>query len=326
MIKVSVIVPVFNSEKYIGECLDSLVNQTLKDIEIIIIDDASIDNSLKIIKEYAKKYSNIKVYQNDQNRGQGFTRNVGLSLAKGEYIGFVDDDDYIDFTMYETMYNGAKENNNPDIVSCGIKFVHINDKFQMNSDLNSSAKGYIYHTSKHPEKIFWESPSCCNKIFKKDLIDKYRFLELRIWEDIAFTYSMLIKANIVLNFHDNFYNYRRDVTKGVSSRSYHSNAPLEDIFTISDEISMQAKRYHKERIFKKVILLLQLSVCLERLSEIKEWNINEEDKNKIMIHFYQKVIEKYGDIKQVDNALLSSKVDLFLLDRIEEMINKRVVK
>src|SRR5699024_6015694 len=98
--KVSVIVPVYNSELYLKDCLDSLVNQTLKDLEIIIVDDASTDKSLKIIMEYKNKYPNIiKVFQNEQNKGQGASRNVGLSLATGEYIGFLDSDDYVIPTM-----------------------------------------------------------------------------------------------------------------------------------------------------------------------------------------------------------------------------------
>ena len=90
MPKISIIVPVYNEEEYVSTCLDSLVKQTLDDIEIITIDDNSTDNSLNILLDYARKYPNIKVYHNEKNIGQGASRNRGLKFATGEYIGFVD--------------------------------------------------------------------------------------------------------------------------------------------------------------------------------------------------------------------------------------------
>ena len=103
--KVSVIVPVYNTERYLSSCLDSLVNQSLEDLEIIAIDDNSTDNSFKILKEYESKYPNkIKVLHNNQNYGQSFFRNLGISVTKGKYIGFLDSDDYVNFEMYKSMY------------------------------------------------------------------------------------------------------------------------------------------------------------------------------------------------------------------------------
>ena len=110
-IKVSVIVPVYNVESYLEECLESLVNQTLKDIEIICINDASTDNSLQILKEYKKKYSKlIQIIDLKKNVGLGYARNNGLDKAQGEYIAFVDSDDYVDVTMCEKTYIAGKEN------------------------------------------------------------------------------------------------------------------------------------------------------------------------------------------------------------------------
>ena len=116
MNKISVIVPVFNSEKYLKNCLDSIVNQTLKDIEIILIDDGSTDNSLEIIKQYSSLYNNIK-YCSKKNEGQAIARNLGINMATGEFIAFVDSDDYIETNMFETLYNNAILNES-DIVVC----------------------------------------------------------------------------------------------------------------------------------------------------------------------------------------------------------------
>ena len=107
MYKVSVIIPVYNTEQYLNKCLDSLVNQTLKDIEIILINDGSTDNSQNIIDEYSAKYPDkIKSFIKE-NGGQATARNLGITKATGEYIGFVDSDDWIELNMYEELYNKA---------------------------------------------------------------------------------------------------------------------------------------------------------------------------------------------------------------------------
>ena len=98
--KVSIIIPVYNVEQYLPKCLDSIINQTLKDIEIICINDGSIDNSLSILKEYASKDDRIIIIDKE-NEGQGIARNLGIKKAKGKYIGFVDPDDWVDIQMFE---------------------------------------------------------------------------------------------------------------------------------------------------------------------------------------------------------------------------------
>ena len=109
MIKVSIIIPVYNVEKYISECLDSVINQSLKDIEIICIDDCSTDNSYNILLEYSKKDNRIKVLKNEENKSAGPTRNIGMKIAQGEYISFIDSDDYISLNYLEDLYNTAKK-------------------------------------------------------------------------------------------------------------------------------------------------------------------------------------------------------------------------
>ena len=107
MAKLSIIVPVYNVEKYLPKCLESLTNQTLKDIEIICVNDGSMDNSLAILKEFASKDSRIRIIDN-QHQGVAKTRNTGIEQSTGEYIGFVDSDDYIDIDFFEKLYNLSK--------------------------------------------------------------------------------------------------------------------------------------------------------------------------------------------------------------------------
>ena len=116
MAKVSVIVPVYNVEKYLKQCLDSIVDQTLEDLEIVLVDDGSVDSSGTICDEYAKEHSNIRVIHK-LNGGLGSARNEGMRKARGKYIGFVDSDDYVSEKMYETLWNLA-ETNEADCAYC----------------------------------------------------------------------------------------------------------------------------------------------------------------------------------------------------------------
>lgn len=116
--KVSVIVPVYNVEQYLSDCLESICRQTLKGIEIIVVNDGSTDNSLSIIKSFQQKYSNIKLI-NKKNGGLSSARNAGIDMAVGEYLFFVDSDDFIDLDTLEKMYVKAKETHCP-LIICGI--------------------------------------------------------------------------------------------------------------------------------------------------------------------------------------------------------------
>ncbi|MBR1443254.1 MAG: glycosyltransferase family 2 protein [Firmicutes bacterium] len=118
--KVSVIVPVYNSEKYLVNCLTYLVNQTLEDIEIICVDDCSTDESVDILKDCLSQFPDkVRVIQHKKNLGPGGARNTGIKVARGEYIGFVDSDDQVDVSMYEKLYAKAKEDDY-DIVECAF--------------------------------------------------------------------------------------------------------------------------------------------------------------------------------------------------------------
>ena len=162
-IKVSVIIPVYNVEKYIERCLESIVNQTLKEIEIIIINDGSNDETSKKLEKFL---GDVRViYIKTENRGQSAARNKGLKIAKGEYIGFVDSDDYIDLDFYEKLYKRIKETNS-DIAAASIVRHHGTfEKWRVNYDLNKSTtdKNEMFNLVKYPNQSYvW------NKIYKKE--------------------------------------------------------------------------------------------------------------------------------------------------------------
>lgn len=320
MTKVSVIVPVYNAEKNLRTCLSSLINQTIDDIEIIAIDDASTDDSFEIMKEFVSRYSFVQIYHNDTNLGQGATRNKGISLAKGEYIGFVDSDDYVNINMYKSMYDAAQLNGCLDVIVSRFIFVNNDDYYLQDFDYIDE-KGYIYDVVKNPDIVLSQSPSCWDKLFRRDLIENYMFLENVMWEDVAFTYASLFKSNKILIMRNLDYFYRRDLSAGISGRAYKSNDFMFDIFKITDEIENELKICHRYEIFKKEVKFLQFATIFQRILEISSWGV--EDVNDIKNMMYEVSLKKYGTLDDVDKDLLSSRADLDIINEFIQFSQSR---
>ena len=220
MIKVSIIVPVYNVEKYLEKCLDSLVNQTLKEIEIIVVNDGTKDNSQEIIDKYTKKYpKKVKGYIKE-NGGLSSARNYGLKYAKGDYIAFVDSDDYVELDMYEKMYNKAISDNF-DIVACDLLYVYDNKKVDAFSNLNND----ILTKEEIKKCMINIYPSAWNKIYKKELFKHNIYFKDSVWfEDVEFLYRLISKVNSIGVVHEKFYNYvQREgaITKTFDNRLFH---------------------------------------------------------------------------------------------------------
>ena len=314
MPKVSIIVPVYNEEEYVSTCLISLINQTLDDIEIILIDDNSTDNSLNILLDYAKKYPNIKVYHNEKNIGQGASRNRGLSLATGEYIGFVDSDDYIRNTMYEDMYKAVLNNNYPEVVTTEIMFVK--DDSYANRDLEFLARGKekIINPMLDKNAVISESPAVCNKIFRRDTLKDFYFVEDSLFEDIPFSYTKYMEASKVVSVSSINYFYRRDINRGVSSTNYRGNSHITDIFKVLDRLDFDMRKSSRYEVFKDEIRLIQLAYSLIRVEEVNNWQVDMDKKNLIKDKMFSLIEEKYGNLDDVDIALLESKCGINIVD------------
>ena len=208
--KVSVIVPVYNVEKYLEQCILSLANQSLYDIQIILIDDNSTDTSLKIIQRYANKDKRIRVVHNKQNAGVATTRNVGLDNSDAEYIMFCDPDDWFDVDMCKKMYDTITRDKT-DIVMCGTNIFYEADRAHKQSDA-----GYFRVKSNQilpvtEELIFNCCGSLCNKIFKRSIISDYgiRFPDGLKYEDVCFFNMYMLWAKKMSFITDKLYNYRR---------------------------------------------------------------------------------------------------------------------
>ena len=182
MPKISVIVPVYNVENYIEKCLKSLVNQTMHDIEIIIVNDGSKDNSKNIVKSFEEKYPEKIVYLEKENGGLSDARNYAMPYAKGEYIAFLDSDDYVENDMYEKMYEIAQKENS-DLVECDFYWEYPN---KIKEDI-----GQIYYGKKEMlEKV---RVVAWNKLIKRDILEKTKiqFPKGYRYEDVEFTYKLI---------------------------------------------------------------------------------------------------------------------------------------
>lgn len=202
-IKVSIIIPVYNVEKYLDKCINSAVNQSLECIEIIIINDGSTDNSINIIKDYKDRYNNIHLI-NQSNKGVSASRNIGIKNAKGEYIYFLDSDDYIDLNLAKDLYSLAKLNN--------LDMIHFDAEVIYNNGFNEKNNPYdrskIIEPKIYSGKSFFETvkqnkgyrASVCTYMYKNEFlrVKGLNFYEGILHEDELFTTKAILSANRIL--------------------------------------------------------------------------------------------------------------------------------
>ncbi len=257
MYKVSIIVPIYNTEKYLNKCLDSLVNQTLKDIEIILINDGSTDNSQNIIDKYSANYPDKIKSFTKENGGQAAARNFGITKASGEYIGFVDSDDWIELNMYEELYNKAL-GKDLDIVCC-------NEYLVINNVKKKNFNRLIYPNNIINNYIIRESGPC-NKIIKRQLItnNNIHFLENRIYEDLAMIPTLALYTNKIGYIDSYLYNYF--IREGSTMNQTKYNKKLEDIFAAMEELSSKFKNNYKEELEYLYIMHLLREASLRFLN------------------------------------------------------------
>lgn len=285
MPKVSIIVPVYNVEKYIEKCLESLVNQTLEDIEIIIVNDGSKDNSKEIVEKYIEKYPKKILYLEKENGGLSDARNFAIPYAKGEYIAFLDSDDYVELNMYEDMYKIAK-NEESDMVECDFIWEY--------SDKSKIDTGEIYH-GKHEmlEKI---RVVAWNKLIKKSILDKTKviFPKGYRYEDIEFTYKLLPYFEKVSFLKRPCVHYiQRD-----NSISNTQNERTKEILEVFDNVF----NYYKEKgLYEEYFTELEytyarvlLCSSLKRMCKIKDKQI----RNKLLNLTWQKLNSNFPNWKK----------------------------
>lgn len=218
--KLSIIVPVYNVRSFLPACLDSLLNQTIDDYEIILIDDGSTDGSADIIRDYQLRYPQLIRSKFIDNGGQGRARNFGIDMAEGDYLGFVDSDDWITPDMYEKLYTKAV-GSNADIVVCDFM-----EKFP------DGRENYLKAAMQ--DNRLASAGSACNKIFRSSMIENLRFPHGLWYEDFYFSAIMLLKSRRTEFVPEPLYIYRR----GQESTMHNNNARKNlDIITIMDMLA-----------------------------------------------------------------------------------------
>ena len=202
---ISVIVPIYNVEKYLDRCVESIINQTYKNLEIILVDDGSPDNCPKMCDDYAKKDSRIKVVHKE-NGGLSDARNAGMKVATGEYVSFIDSDDYISLDFYETLLETMVDNDS-DIVECGVvKFYEDNNFDEYNDDL----KVTNYETVDALDGLISENPfkqHVWNKLYKSSVALDIPYAVGKLNEDEFWTYQVFGKAKKVTRINQTMYYY-----------------------------------------------------------------------------------------------------------------------
>ncbi len=205
---ISIIIPVYNAEKYLNRCLDSVLNQSYKNLEIILVNDGSTDASLLICKNYSEKDKRIRVI-NKTNEGAAQARNTGLDCVRGEYIAFVDSDDFISSQIIEKLYSGATEND-CDIAVCGYWTYYENQNINLNKK-NKRIKNAILCENDTLKLFGWGNQVSANsiwaKLYKSELFEDIRFPEFKTAEDLFVAFRLYHKANKIYVTNEQMYYY-----------------------------------------------------------------------------------------------------------------------
>ena len=274
---ISLIIPVYNTEQFLRRCLDSVINQTYKNLEIILIDDGSTDNSGKICDEYVLKDNRIKVLH-IENGGPSYARNKGLEIAKGDYIGFVDSDDYVDKDIFNLMILKQKEFNT-DIVCCNIVLVDSNK--QIKNLIPLIPNGFVNKDLAMKLSITEMSFGAflCNKLFTKKMFDGFKLKEGVFYEDYDAGTRLIAKADKIFYIQNNLYFYFQGNSN--STTHQHTYSKILDHFNISIDVVDLCKKnnltkslyYAKKRLIKVSLSLIR-TVYLNKLEKEKQAELN----------------------------------------------------
>ncbi len=250
--QISIIVPVYNAGVHFSKCLDSLTNQTLREVEIILVLDCPTDGSDKVAKAYAEKDSRIKIVQNETNLHIGLSRNEGLQHANGKYIAFFDHDDYCELNMFELLYNKA-QNEDLDVVRCNFVFDYLSEgekyqslKYQYPCELEKASRDTAIRQILHRDYTtqFW------NYLFRAEIINKHQisFVDTRTCntEDGIFVLEMLLATPKIGSIPDYLYYHTEHTTNSAKNYGY---SGVKASICYVEEVELRIKKYKAEKEF-----------------------------------------------------------------------------
>lgn len=271
---ITVIVPCYNVEKYIDKCVQSLINQTYKNLEIILVDDCSTDNTWKIINKYSKNYENIKCMKNEKNSGAGYSRNIALKQAKNDYISFIDSDDYIENNYYESMMKQLKLEKS-DLIVCDI-FVKY-DSVDGTNQRSIACEGKIEKYNFIHNGL---AASPCNKIFKKEDLLKYPFPEGIMNEDIATVMAIIINSKKISYNNEVYYNYIQRKSSVQNSSLNNSRLDIFKSLNILEKrvpINKKNSKYWEAIIYNQIIMFLIYVIPKEQDKKKRKYFLKQFD-------------------------------------------------
>ena len=308
MVKVSVIIPVYNVEEYLTECLDSIVNQSLKELEIICIDDCSTDGSYNILLDYAKKDNRFKVLKTDINSGQAAARNLGIKKAIGEYISFIDPDDYVNLNYMENLYNTAKKYNS-DIVNTLNIVVKSNNNYYFSYPNSKQILEAIKNKKDYESNISIRNINdfsssmityhSWNKLYKNNFLKNnilYFHEEGKPYSEDADFNNRLLLHNPKASFNNSsiyYYRYRES-----STTKSHSNNILKCISYLNNSIN-----YYKNNK-KELLLELYPKIC----ANLIECFLHSTDENKIISY---NEVNKFMNNLFIDESIIDKKLEYY---------------
>lgn len=294
MVKISVIVPCFNVEEYLEECLDSIVNQTFKDIEIICVNDGSTDNTLEILNSYAERDNRFKIIS-QTNQGLSMARNIGLDNVTGEYVAFIDSDDFFDLNAFEEILEITEEK---ELDFLMFKLINFDEDTYEKSEFGYFEMDFVkeivgdrvFSFEDIGERFYYMSVTAPGKLFRHDLIRDLRFPQDLIFEDNPFFVEVMFNSKRIY-FYDKHLYYRRirstSITQSSTDKFYHTI----EIFNMINDIT---KRYGYFDRFQRILYRRKLSDTHRYLTLV-----NEEDKE----FYFERMKEDF--IKYQDEYLSS---------------------
>lgn len=301
-IKVSIIIAVYNVEKYIRQTLESVINQTLRDIEIIVVDNKSTDKTLEIVEQYAQKDERFVIYKNSSNLKQGLARNFGVKMARGDYIFFLDGDDYLDLNAIEKLYKKITETNADITICTWNQFDDLTGKIDRNhvyAKLKQIPEEYNNKTFNWRDikySVFWQTSVPWDKMYKRIfLIDKnVQFPGGIYFEDNVFVYDALFKAETISILREDLIYYRCNRKNAVTNTRDKTFFDYFKIFNLIAENLKKMNLYEEMKYFywdykvitlywwfMKVRLPYKIEFFNKMKNDFKNLGMNEQDKELV---------------------------------------------
>lgn len=279
MNKISVIIPIYNVEDYLPQCLDSVLEQTHQNLEIILVNDGSTDSCGEICDGYANKDSRIKVIHKE-NGGLSDARNAGIKIANGEFIAFIDSDDWISPNFCEILLKTALQNK-AEIVECGFAKFENDNEINLEKSSEKSEK-FVYNTEEAVELLMKETlkQMACNKLFKRDIIKNIFFEKNRKHEDEFWTYQIFGNANQIVKINKVLYFYRQH-SQSIMGINY-SISRLDGLLALEKRIHFMAEKFPDSKDLALKIFCFASMYHYQKIAKNPEIDFDEKHRKEIL--------------------------------------------